>query len=51
MDALLAPFGNCAQYLNSDIVKPLLEPGMKSVIKYIQDLTVDDLKDKVCIYA
>ena len=47
MAALLAPFGNCAMYLNCDVVKPILEPGMKSVIKYVQGLSADDLKDKV----
>ena len=47
MAALLAPMGNCVMYLNSDVVQPLLLPGMKNVIKYIQNLTAENLKDKV----
>ena len=45
--ALIAPFGNCAQYLNKEVVKPLLEPGLKSAVSFVQNLKSDDLKQKV----
>ena len=45
--ALIAPFGSCAQYLNKDVVKPLLEPGLKSAVAFVQNLKSDDLKQKV----
>ncbi|ELT87806.1 hypothetical protein CAPTEDRAFT_215537 [Capitella teleta] len=44
--ALLAPFGNCAEYLNVSVVKPILGPGLDRAVKFVQNLKPDDLKDK-----
>ena len=47
MAALLAPFGQCAEFLNSKTVVPILGPGMDVAVKYVRGLTEDDRKDKV----
>ena len=45
--ALILPLGNCAQFLNDELVLPLVEPGLKAAVKYVQELGNDDLKQKV----
>jgi ubiquitin carboxyl-terminal hydrolase 9/24 len=47
--SLLAPFGNCAEYLNASVVKPVLGPGLDRAVQFVQNLKENDLKDKVCI--
>ena len=43
----MAPFGMCAELLNTKVVQPLLGPGMEIAVKYAQNLNDEDLKDKV----
>ena len=47
MAALLEPFGNCAEFLNSPVVQPLLLPAMDKSVSYVKNLTENDLKEKV----
>ncbi|CAH1774066.1 unnamed protein product [Owenia fusiformis] len=46
MSALLAPLGQCAEYLNGKSVQPMLATGMERAVKYVQGLKEDELKDK-----
>ncbi|XP_013409431.2 ubiquitin carboxyl-terminal hydrolase 24-like [Lingula anatina] len=46
MAALFHPFGQCAEFLNEDVVKPLLANGLERVIQFVQGLSENDLKDK-----
>ena len=48
MAALLQPFGQCAELMNTKVVQPILGPGMETAVKYVQKLSDDDLKEKVC---
>ena len=45
--ALIQPLGSCAHLLNADLILPLIEPGLRAAVKYVQQLTKDDLKQKV----
>ena len=45
--ALIMPFGNSATYLNTQIVRPLFEPGLKAAVQFVQNLPADQLKQKV----
>lgn len=47
MLSLLGPLGICAEFLNHKVVQPLLAPGMEIAVKFVQNLTENDLKDKV----
>lgn len=47
MAALLHPIGLCAEFLNPEAVKPVLAPGLEKIVTYIQELSENDLKDKV----
>ena len=47
MSSLLAPLGKCAERLNPKVVQPLLAPGMEVAVKFVQNLSDNDLKDKV----
>ena len=47
MAALLAPFGNCAEFLHSAIVQPLLNDGMQTALKYVDNLDEASFKEKV----
>lgn len=47
MAALLQPFGQCAELLNTKVVQTILAPGMEIAVKYVQKLGDDDLKEKV----
>ena len=49
MAALMQPFGQCAELLNTKVVNSILGPGMEIAVKYVQKLNDDDLKDKVYI--
>ena len=49
MAALMQPFGQCAELLNTKVVHSILAPGMEIAVKYVQKLNDDDLKDKVYI--
>uniref|UniRef100_A0A8C3LWG7 Ubiquitin specific peptidase 24 n=1 Tax=Chrysolophus pictus TaxID=9089 RepID=A0A8C3LWG7_CHRPC len=46
ISALVQPFGVCAEYLNSSVVQPMLDPVIHKMIKYVQNVEEKDLKDK-----
>ncbi|XP_026201108.1 ubiquitin carboxyl-terminal hydrolase 24 isoform X6 [Anabas testudineus] len=46
VSALVQPLGVCAEYLNSSLVQPMLDPVIHKMIKYVQNLEEKDLKDK-----
>ncbi|KAK2540502.1 Usp24 [Columba guinea] len=46
ISALVQPFGVCAEYLNSSVVQPMLDPIIHKMIKYVQNVEEKDLKDK-----
>ena len=45
--ALIMPFGKCASYLNATVVRPLFEPGLKAAVNFVQNLSENQLKNKV----
>ena len=47
MAALLAPFGMCAEWLNSGTVSPLLAPCVKIALQFVKGLSENEFKDKV----
>ena len=47
MSALLSPFGQCAEFLNTTVVQPILAPGMEIAVQYVQKLDENELKEKV----
>ncbi|KAG7228832.1 hypothetical protein INR49_008610 [Caranx melampygus] len=47
VSALVQPLGVCAEYLNSSLVQPMLDPVIHKMITYVQNLEEKDLKDKV----
>uniref|UniRef100_A0A667ZE80 Ubiquitin carboxyl-terminal hydrolase 24 n=1 Tax=Myripristis murdjan TaxID=586833 RepID=A0A667ZE80_9TELE len=46
VSALVQPLGVCAEYLNSSLVQPMLDPVIHKMITYVQNLEEKDLKDK-----
>ena len=50
MAALLAPFRQCAEFLNVKVVQNELAPGMEAAFKFVENLSEDDLKDKASIH-
>ncbi|XP_023195305.1 ubiquitin carboxyl-terminal hydrolase 24 isoform X2 [Xiphophorus maculatus] len=46
VSALVQPLGVCAEYLNSSLVQPMLDPVIHKTITYVQNLEEKDLKDK-----
>ncbi|XP_067240923.1 ubiquitin carboxyl-terminal hydrolase 24 isoform X4 [Chanodichthys erythropterus] len=46
VSALVQPLGVCAEYLNSGLVQPMLDPVIHKMITYVQNLEEKDLKDK-----
>ncbi|XP_036376810.1 ubiquitin carboxyl-terminal hydrolase 24 isoform X2 [Megalops cyprinoides] len=46
VSALVQPLGVCAEYLNSSLVQPMLDPVIHKMINYVQNLEEKDLKDK-----
>lgn len=46
VSALVQPLGVCAEYLNSNLVQPMLDPVIHKMITYVQNLEEKDLKDK-----
>ncbi|XP_028817089.1 ubiquitin carboxyl-terminal hydrolase 24 isoform X2 [Denticeps clupeoides] len=46
VSALVQPLGVCAEYLNSSLVQPMLDPIIHKMITYVQNLEEKDLKDK-----
>ncbi|XP_061894928.1 ubiquitin carboxyl-terminal hydrolase 24 isoform X2 [Entelurus aequoreus] len=46
ISALVQPLGVCAEYLNSSLVQPMLDPVIHKMITYVQNLEEKDLKDK-----
>uniref|UniRef100_A0A8D0HEE5 Ubiquitin specific peptidase 24 n=1 Tax=Sphenodon punctatus TaxID=8508 RepID=A0A8D0HEE5_SPHPU len=46
VSALVQPLGVCAEYLNSSVVQPMLDPVIHKMIKYVQNVEERDLKDK-----
>ncbi|XP_015211244.2 ubiquitin carboxyl-terminal hydrolase 24 isoform X3 [Lepisosteus oculatus] len=46
VSALVQPLGVCAEYLNSSLVQPMLDPVIHKMITYVQTLEEKDLKDK-----
>uniref|UniRef100_A0A8C3TC75 Ubiquitin carboxyl-terminal hydrolase 24 n=1 Tax=Chelydra serpentina TaxID=8475 RepID=A0A8C3TC75_CHESE len=46
VSALVQPLGVCAEYLNSSVVQPMLDPVIHKMIKYVQNVEEKDLKDK-----
>ncbi|XP_034385823.1 ubiquitin carboxyl-terminal hydrolase 24 isoform X6 [Cyclopterus lumpus] len=46
VSALVQPLGVGAEYLNSSLVQPMLDPVIHKMIKYVQNLEEKDLKDK-----
>ncbi|XP_051510524.1 ubiquitin carboxyl-terminal hydrolase 24 isoform X1 [Myxocyprinus asiaticus] len=46
VSALVQPLGVCAEYLNSGLVQPMLDPVIHKMITYVQSLEEKDLKDK-----
>ncbi|XP_064415907.1 ubiquitin carboxyl-terminal hydrolase 24 isoform X2 [Latimeria chalumnae] len=46
VSALVQPLGVCAEYLNSTIVQPMLDPVIHKMIRYVQNVEEKDLKDK-----
>uniref|UniRef100_A0A673IFZ8 Ubiquitin carboxyl-terminal hydrolase 24-like n=1 Tax=Sinocyclocheilus rhinocerous TaxID=307959 RepID=A0A673IFZ8_9TELE len=46
VSALVQPLGMCAEYLNSSLVQPMLDPVIHKMITYVQNLEEKDLKDK-----
>ncbi|KAH0618572.1 hypothetical protein JD844_017919, partial [Phrynosoma platyrhinos] len=46
VSSLVQPLGVCAEYLNSSVVQPMLDPVIHSMIKYVQNVEEKDLKDK-----
>ncbi|KAG2461370.1 UBP24 hydrolase, partial [Polypterus senegalus] len=46
VSALVQPLGACAEYLNSSLVQPMLDPVIHKMITYVQNLEEKDLKDK-----
>ncbi|XP_061594074.1 ubiquitin carboxyl-terminal hydrolase 24 isoform X3 [Cololabis saira] len=46
VSALVQPLGVCAEYLNSTLVQPMLDPVIHKMITYVQNLEEKDLKDK-----
>ncbi|XP_050400806.1 ubiquitin carboxyl-terminal hydrolase 24 isoform X1 [Patella vulgata] len=46
MASLLKPFGICSDFLNSQLLKNLLGPGMDRANKYVKGLEEKDLKEK-----
>uniref|UniRef100_H3DJS3 ubiquitinyl hydrolase 1 n=1 Tax=Tetraodon nigroviridis TaxID=99883 RepID=H3DJS3_TETNG len=47
VSALVQPLGVGAEYLNSSLVQPMLDPVIHKMITYVQNLEEKDLKDKV----
>ncbi|KAL3047472.1 hypothetical protein OYC64_021639 [Pagothenia borchgrevinki] len=46
VSALVQPLGVGAEYLNSSLVQPMLDPVIHKMITYVQNLEEKDLKDK-----
>ncbi|XP_034271054.1 ubiquitin carboxyl-terminal hydrolase 24 isoform X2 [Pantherophis guttatus] len=46
VSSLVQPLGVCAEYLNSSVVQPMLDPVIHNMIKYVQNIEEKDLKDK-----
>ncbi|KAK1164225.1 ubiquitin carboxyl-terminal hydrolase 24 isoform X3 [Acipenser oxyrinchus oxyrinchus] len=46
VSALVQPLGVCAEYLNSSLVQPMLDPVIHKMITYVQNVEEKDLKDK-----
>ncbi|KAJ4943286.1 hypothetical protein JOQ06_005790 [Pogonophryne albipinna] len=46
VSALVQPLGVSAEYLNSSLVQPMLDPVIHKMITYVQNLEEKDLKDK-----
>ncbi|XP_071010440.1 ubiquitin carboxyl-terminal hydrolase 24-like isoform X2 [Oncorhynchus clarkii lewisi] len=46
VSALVQPLAVCAEYLNSSLVQPMLDPVIHKMITYVQNLEEKDLKDK-----
>ncbi|XP_041125649.1 ubiquitin carboxyl-terminal hydrolase 24 isoform X3 [Polyodon spathula] len=46
VSALVQPLGVCAEYLNSALVQPMLDPVIHKMITYVQNVEEKDLKDK-----
>ncbi|KAM9530104.1 ubiquitin carboxyl-terminal hydrolase 24 isoform 1-T1 [Salvelinus alpinus] len=46
VSALVQPLSVCAEYLNSSLVQPMLDPVIHKMITYVQNLEEKDLKDK-----
>ncbi|KAJ6662583.1 hypothetical protein lerEdw1_011720 [Lerista edwardsae] len=46
VSSLVQPLGVCAEYLNSSVVQPMLDPVIHNMIKYVQNVEEKDLKDK-----
>lgn len=46
VSALVQPLGVCAEYLNPNIVQPMLDPVIHKMITFVQNLEEKDLKDK-----
>ncbi|MBN3302267.1 UBP24 hydrolase, partial [Amia calva] len=46
VSALVQPLGVCAEYLNSSLIQPMLDPVIHKMITYVQNLEEKDLKDK-----
>ncbi|KAM6962810.1 ubiquitin carboxyl-terminal hydrolase 24 isoform 2-T2 [Aplochiton taeniatus] len=46
VSALVQPLSVCAEYLNSNLVQPMLDPVIHKMITYVQNLEEKDLKDR-----
>ncbi|KAB1268967.1 Ubiquitin carboxyl-terminal hydrolase 24 [Camelus dromedarius] len=46
VSALLQPLGVCAEYLNSSVVQPMLDPVILTTIQDVRSVEEKDLKDK-----
>ncbi|XP_041648260.1 ubiquitin carboxyl-terminal hydrolase 24 isoform X3 [Cheilinus undulatus] len=46
VSALVQPLGVGAEYLNSSLIQPMLDPVIHKMITYVQNLEEKDLKDK-----
>uniref|UniRef100_G3TRF4 Ubiquitin specific peptidase 24 n=1 Tax=Loxodonta africana TaxID=9785 RepID=G3TRF4_LOXAF len=47
VSALVQPLGVCAEYLNSSVVQPMLDPVILTTIQDVRSVEEKDLKDKV----
>ncbi|EPY84563.1 hypothetical protein CB1_000466001 [Camelus ferus] len=47
VSALLQPLGVCAEYLNSSVVQPMLDPVILTTIQDVRSVEEKDLKDKL----